>query len=233
FEVIHEGVDLQTLAPNPKRHVQLSDHLILRYGDPVITYVSRSLEPLRGFRTLMRALPALQKAHTAAQVLIVGDHARSSYSPACRHPQGYRGEMLALLGNRIDHERLHFLGRVPYEQLIAILQISAAHVYFTVPYALSWSVLEAMACGAAVVGSANPPVTELIHEGKTGRLVPFHDHEQLSTVLLDLLGDAQARTQLGQAGRRSVAQRYNLTDSVTAYEQLIHSLRLVRPATHG
>jgi glycosyltransferase involved in cell wall biosynthesis len=106
-------------------------------------------------------------------------------------------------------------------------------VYFTVPYALSWSVLEAMACGAAVVGSANPPVTELIHEGKTGRLVPFHDHEQLSTVLLDLLGDAQARTQLGQAGRRSVAQRYNLTDSVTAYEQLIHSLRLVRPATHG
>lgn len=227
FQLIHEGVDLSRALPHPRRHVQLSAELTLRKGDPVVTFVNRSLEPLRGFRTLMRALPALQAAHPTVQVLIVGDTSGSSYSPPSRHPEGYRGEMLALLGARLDRERVHFLGRLPHDQLLSLFQISAAHVYLTVPYALSWSVLEAMACGAPVVGSANAPLLELLRDGENGRLVPFHDHDRLTAVLLELLADPEAGARLGAAGRRCVEQRYDLRRSVDSYEQLITSLRLL------
>ena len=226
FQVIHEGVDLERVKPHPDRHVQLTEQLMLRRGDPVITFVNRTLEPLRGFRTLMRALPLIQEHHPTAQTLIVGDALGSSYSPPSSHPQGYQGEMLALIGHRLDHSRLHFLGRVSYEQLLALLQISAAHVYLTYPYALSWSLLEAMACEAPVVGSANDPVTEVLRDGENGRLVPFNDPERLARIVLELLKDGEQRQKLGLAARCTVEQRYRIEHATDAYEHLILSLKL-------
>ena len=231
FQVIHEGVDVAQVGPNPNRHVQVKPGLMLRKGDPVVTFVSRSLEPLRGFRSFVRALPALQAQHPGVQVLIVGDPNGASYSRPSTHPQGYWGELLALLGHRLDLSRIHVLGRLPYGQLIAILQLSAAHVYFSYPYALSWSLLEAMACGAVVVGSANGPVDEVIQHGRNGLLVPFAAHDHLAQTLLQVLADPAGHAPLAVAGRATVEQRYSLTGCVEAYEQLVSSLQLLRPAS--
>lgn len=226
FHVIHEGIDCDRACPYPRRHIQLTPELMLKKGDPVITFVNRTLEPLRGFRTLMRALPQVMKQHPTARVVLVGETNGTSYAPPSSHPQGYLGEMLALMGNQIDRSRLHVLGRIPYDQLLALLQISAAHVYFTYPYALSWSLLEAMSCGAAVVGSANAPVTEVIHDGQNGRLVPFDQPDALAAVLLELLADDAQQLRLGAAARATVQQRFTIGSSVTAYEQLVISLKL-------
>lgn len=231
FQVIHEGVDLERARPHPNRHLQLNPNLTLRCGDPVITLVNRTLEPLRGFRALMRALPQIQASHPTVQTLIVGEANGTSYSPPSSHPQGYQGEMLALLGERLDHSRLHFLGRVSYEQLLGLFQVSAAHVYLTYPYALSWSLLEAMACGAPVVGSANAPVSEVIRDGETGLLVPFAEPEALAAAVLRLLNDAPLRQRLGAAGRELVAHRYPHERAADAYEQLILSLKLTATST--
>ena len=226
FQVIHEGVDVEQVRPNPNRHVQIRPGLMLAKGDPVITYVSRSLEPLRGFRSFMRALPELQARHPTAQVLIVGDPAGASYSRPSAHPEGYWGEMVALLGHRLDLSRIHRLGRLPYGELLAVLQLSAVHVYFSYPYALSWSLLEAMACGAVVVGSANGPVDEVIQHGHNGLLVPFAAHDQLAATLLQVLADPAAHAPLGVAARATVEQRYTLAACTSGYEQLVSSLRL-------
>ena len=224
--MIHEGVDVEQVRPNPNRHVQIRPGLMLAKGDPVITYVSRSLEPLRGFRSFMRALPELQARHPTAQVLIVGDPAGASYSRPSAHPEGYWGEMVALLGHRLDLSRIHRLGRMPYGELLAVLQLSAVHVYFSYPYALSWSLLEAMACGAVVVGSANGPVDEVIQHGHNGLLVPFAAHDQLAATLLQVLVDPAAHAPLGVAARATVEQRYTLAACASGYEQLASSLRL-------
>jgi glycosyltransferase involved in cell wall biosynthesis len=230
FQVIHEGVALDQVQPHANRHVQIKPGLMLRKGDPVITYVSRSLEPLRGFRTFMRALPLLLERHPTAQVLIVGDATGVSYGRPSAHPQGYWGEVQALLGHRLDANRIHQLGRVPYAELLAILQISAAHVYLSYPYALSWSLLEAMACGAVVVGSANAPMDEVIRHGENGLLVPFAEHDQLAATLLQVLNDPQGHAPLAVAARRTVEQRYSLQASAEAYEQLAASLQLTTQA---
>ena len=228
FQVIHEGVDTDRCCPYPQRHLQVNPQLMLRKGDPVVTYVSRSLEPLRGFRTFMRALPALQARDPRVQVLIVGDPGRSSYSRPSTHPDGYWGEMLALLGNRLDLNRIHRLGSLAYDQYLAVLQISAVHVHFTYPYAMSWSLLEAMACGAVVLGSANAPVDEVIRHGHNGLLLPFSAHDQLSSALLEVLQAPERFAPLAAAARSTVIQRYGLESSVQAYEQLAASLTLVR-----
>ncbi len=227
LHVIHEGIDSEHVKPHPRRHVQLTPQLLLRHGDPVITFVNRQLEPLRGFRVLMQALPTVLRDHPSAQVVLVGGSG-CGYGVASSHPDGYPGELLALLGDGIDRNRVHFVGQLPYDLLIGLLQVSAAHVYLTYPYALSWSLLEAMACGALIVGSANPPVSEVIQDGRNGRLVSFHRPDELAACLLEVLRDPERFAPLAAEGRRTIETRYGLRDSADQYLQLISSLRMLR-----
>jgi glycosyltransferase involved in cell wall biosynthesis len=60
------------------------------------------------------------------------------------------------VGDRIDWDRVHFLGRVPYASYCSLIQISRCHVYLTAPFVLSWSLLEAMSMGATIVASDVP-----------------------------------------------------------------------------
>jgi glycosyltransferase involved in cell wall biosynthesis len=193
----------------------------------VITFASRNLEPLRGFRSFLRALPAVLAARPDARVVIVGGTA-PGYGAPSSHPDGHKGELLALLGHRLPLDRLHFLPPLPHRDLLALFRISAAHVYLSYPYALSWSVLEAMACGALVVGSANPPVDELIHHGHNGLLVPFNDPDRLAEWLLAVLADPPSFAPMAEAGRTTIAARYEVNRAAEAFEALISSLRLLR-----
>lgn len=223
--VIHEGVDTHRVAPNPLCSMTVADALTLRPGDPVVTFASRHLEPLRGIRTLMRALPALLGAHRTVQVLIAGELEGSGYGGASEHPLGYSGALLEELGDRIDRSRVHFLGHLPYPQLLGLFQVSAAHVYLTYPYTLSWSLLEAMACGAAVVGSAGGPVGEVIQHGRNGLMVSFDDAAALAGALHRLLSHPEERRRLGVAARRTVVKGYGLEASAQSYLELIRELR--------
>ena len=72
-----------------------------------------------------------------------------------------------------DWARVHFLGNVPYHHFIPLLQLSTVHVYLTYPFVLSWSLLEAMSVGCAIVASDTLPLHEAIRHDETGRLVDF------------------------------------------------------------
>ena len=69
---IFEGIDTDTVRPDPGARWVLPDGTTVQAGDPVVTFVSRSLEPLRGYRVFMRALPRLLQLCPTAPVLIVG-----------------------------------------------------------------------------------------------------------------------------------------------------------------
>ena len=91
-----------------------------------------------------------------------------------RKPAGdktYRELMLEQVP--LDPARVRFVGRLAYDQYLKVLQISSAHIYLTVPFVLSWSMLEAMAAGCLVLGSDTPPVAEVIEDGHNGLLVDY------------------------------------------------------------
>ncbi|NJR20326.1 MAG: glycosyltransferase [Hyphomonadaceae bacterium] len=71
--------------------------------------------------------------------------------------------------------------------MIRCYQVSAAHVYLTYPFVLSWSMMEAMSAGCLVIGADVEPVREMIDDGQEGVLVPFFDTEALANQVTDAL----------------------------------------------
>ncbi|MDT1063808.1 glycosyltransferase [Paracoccus sp. CPCC 101403] len=207
--VIHDGIDCEKVRPDPEARLELPDGRVLTAADAVLSYVSRSLEPYRGFHRLMRALPDVLAARPQAQVVLVGGDG-VSYGSQPRDAASWKDKMLAELDGRLDLDRIHFLGRVPYQQYLSLLRISRVHCYLTYPFVLSWSLTEAMAAGCYIVASDTEPVRELVTDGENGRLVPFFDQEALVSALVrGLAGDPEA-ARLRAAARRTIAEGYDL-----------------------
>jgi len=226
IRVLPEGVDLQPLGQLPVQPIVVPDGPTLTAGDPVVTFASRSLEPHRGFPMFMRALPELFRRHASVQVLVVGGFG-TSYSEPSPHPKGYRGQLLQELQGQLDLSRLHFLGAIPHSQLLLLLRISSAHVYLTYPYALSWSLMEAMGCAAPLVASTPGPAAEVVIDGETGLLVPFGHSRNLSEALLYLLANGPVARQLGLAAQRLALERF---DVGRAAKELVTLAALTDPA---
>jgi glycosyltransferase involved in cell wall biosynthesis len=223
IRVIHEGIDLETACPDPAAAFRLADGRLLTRKDRVITFVSRQLEPYRGFHVFMRALPELQRTLPDARFVIVGgDGVSYGASPPAPYAS-YREQLLAEVGSRIDPKRTHFVGRLPYADYLRLLQISRLHIYLTYPFVLSWSMLEAMACGAPVLGSATPPVQEVIRDGENGFLFDFFDRDQLVERAAGILGRDESQIEsVRQAARREVESRFSFKHtSLPAYMDLI------------
>ena len=210
IKVLHEGVDTKRVAPDPNASVALGPgRPTFRPGDEVVTYVSRNLEPYRGFHVFMRALPELLARRPNAHVLVVGGD-DVSYGAKLGNGMTYRQLMLNELGPRRELERVHFLGQVPYETYLSVLQVSAVHVYLTYPFVLSWSFVEAMAAGCAIVASNTPPVAEYAEHGKHARLVDFFSTEQIVDTVAELLADRKAARDLRRNARRRVVESLDL-----------------------
>lgn len=210
--VVHDGIDTNVLRPDPTVKARLADGAELSKGDEVITFVARHLEPYRGFHVFMRALPALLRARPKAHVLIVGEDG-VSYGEAPKSHRNWREFMLAEMGSQIsaeDSRRVHFVGRLQRDAFTRVLQLSTVHIYLTYPFVLSWSLLEAMSIGCAIVGSDTAPVREVIDDGEQGLLIDFFDTRALVGAVEHLLSDAQLRERLGSHARRRACERYDL-----------------------
>jgi glycosyltransferase involved in cell wall biosynthesis len=209
ISVIHEGVDTEAVGPAPQAVLRLAKPgLEFRRGDEVITYVSRNLEPYRGFHVFMRALPVIQRRCPRAHVLIVGG---DGVSYGRRAPEGrtYRKKLLDEVGADLDLSRIHFLGNLPYSQYLQVLQVSSVHVYLTYPFVLSWSMLEAMAAGCLVIGSRTPPVEEVIRDGENGLLVDFHSPAKLAARVEEAVKNNDYFKPLRELARATIVERYD------------------------
>jgi glycosyltransferase involved in cell wall biosynthesis len=213
--VVHDGIDTETIAPKPTASINLSSigvDFTLTKADEIITFVSRDLEPYRGYHIFMRALPTLLKRRPKARVLIVGSDG-VSYGHRPKEGQKWKEIFAAEVRPQIsdsDWGRVHFVGKLPYPLFISLLQISTVHVYLTYPFVLSWSLLEAMSVGCAIVASDTQPLREAIHHDETGRLVNFFDSRALTNEICALLEDPLSRARLGANARAFSISNYNL-----------------------
>lgn len=212
IRVIHDGIDTRVVAPRGDARFALPDGRGLTRDEEVITFVNRNLEPYRGYHVFMRALPELLRRRPQAQVVLVGGD-EVSYGSAPPGGGNWKERLIAEVRPRISDahwQRVHFVGRIAYEHYLALMQVSRLHVYLTYPFVLSWSLMEAMSVGAAIVASDTPPVAEVITDGEQGLLVPFFDGQALVERSCALLDDAEAREQLGRQARRFIEEHYDL-----------------------
>lgn len=232
--VVHDGIDTQTVAPNPSASLTLNGNVVLTRQDEVITFVNRNLEPYRGYHIFMRALPELLKRRPKARVLIVGGE-NVSYGARPEGGQTWKDIFACEVRQQIsdaDWERVHFLGHVPYQHFITLLQLSTVHVYLTYPFVLSWSLLEAMSVGCAIVASDTRPLHEAIKHDESGRLVDFFNVAGLTNEICSLLDDPQARVYLG-SNARAFAQAYYDLKTVCLPRQLAWVKALAGQALRG
>lgn len=223
IDVIHDGINTQVAKPKPNILMHINGETFKK-GDEIITFVNRDLEPLRGYHIFMRALPQLLEKRPHARVIIVGGD-EVSYGQAAPDGKKWKHIFLDEVRAKLDMSRVYFVGKIPYEYFIQFLQISSVHVYLTYPFVLSWSLLEAMSCGCAIVASNTAPVREVITHNETGRLVDFFEVDNLSAEIIALLDDSASRDRLGKAARQYVIDHYDLHSTCLPKQMAwVHSL---------
>lgn len=219
--VCHEGVDTRRFRPDSGASLKLPDGRILKAGDPVITFVARDLEPYRGFPQALEAAAKVIRQNTDAIFIFVGGDGVSYGTPP---PGGGSWKDTLLAKHDIPADRILFPGAISHNLLRQLYQISAAHIYLTYPFVLSWSVIEAMACGALVIGSETSPVQEVIRSGQNGLLVPFYDTDALAGTILSVLQKPADFLSMRAAARRTIENRFRLVDCLSRQKSLIDSV---------
>ena len=207
LRVIFDGIDIERLPlVTPKSRMgalalQASDREVaIPENVPLVTYVTRCFEPYRGWPQVAEGLALLMQRHPRAHVLLVGS---DEVAYGAKRGDGLSWREWALKQWPMDPDRLHTLPALSYENYLAVIRRSWVHVYWTVPFILSWSLMESLASGCCVVASDTPPVQEMIESGEQGQLVDFYDPDALAQQVDRLLQDQEQRHQLGLRARHS------------------------------
>ena len=229
LSVIFDGVNTEELplVLQNERHQALS----LEAGDakacipadvPLVTYVTRCFEPYRGWPQVAEGLALLMQRNPRAHVLLVGS---DEVAYGAKRSDGSSWREWALNEWPMDPSRLHQLPALGYEDYKSVIQRSWVHIYWTVPFILSWSLMEAMATGCCIVASATPPVQEMITSGDQGQLVDFFDPDALAQQVDHLLQSREQRQMLGQRARQRIIEGgYDLENSLKQQVQLLNQV---------
>jgi glycosyltransferase involved in cell wall biosynthesis len=140
-------------------------------------------------------------------------------------PEGnWREVLMTELRGKLDFSRVHFPGKIPYDQHLALLKRSDAHVYLSYPFVASWSLREALACGCLVIGGDSPTVTEFVQAGETGYVTPSLDHDALAATILNALEDDKTGARLRRNAREFAEKQLDLKDYLARYRALIEQV---------
>lgn len=205
---IPTGVDLSRFDP-VRVNGSARAHFGIAPSDPVIVIVA-TLRSWKGHQTLLEALPVVLRKMPRCRLLIAGD------GPAWR--------AISDLVDRLDlRERVIMLGdRSDIPEILASADLLALPSYGHegVPQA----VLQAMAMEKPVVTSPVGSLTEVVADGRNGRLIPPGDSAALAAAILSILHDPEGARRMGQAGRRLVLERYSLSTMIDRVETLYQRL---------
>lgn len=225
IKVLHDGVDTEFFKPDNNAKFIIKDkNLELTSNDEVVTYATRGMEPYRGFPEFMKAAERLLKKRPNIHIVIAGED-RVCYGTPLKE-----GTYKQLMQKELDLDlnRVHFVGRLPLNEYLKLLQISSAHVYLTYPFVLSWSMLDAMATGCCLIASQTPPVEEVVNDNYNGLLFDFYDTSELVKKIEYTLENKEKMKTLRQNARKTIVENYALKDLLPQHIDYIKNLILNR-----
>lgn len=221
IEVIFDGIDSSSVKPDRQARFTLPGGKVLGPADEVLTYVARNLEPYRGYPSFIRSLPKILEARPGLNVVICGGD-EVSYGKPPADGKTWRETMAAEVS--LDPDRVHFTGKLPYNQYLSLLQVSTLHIYLTVPFVLSWSCLEAMSAGCLMLMSDTPPVQEVARDGINAMLCDFNSPDDIAAKAIDMLKNRKALAHLRAAARATVLESYELKDCLARHMAKVLSM---------
>ncbi|MBE7704899.1 MAG: glycosyltransferase [Cyanobacteria bacterium SIG29] len=215
IKVLHDGIDTEFCKPNED-----VEFMGFTRKDEVITYATRGMEAYRGFPEFMQAVEILLKKRPNLHVLIGGED-RVCYGPQLVDTT-YKKMMLEKLD--LDLNRVHFVGALPLNEYVKLLQVTSCHIYLTYPFVASWSLLDAMSCACPIVASSTEPVKEFIEDGKQGLLFDFYNIEEQVSKIEYVLENKHSLDEMRNNARQTIIDNYNLADLLPKHIDYINSL---------
>ncbi len=220
--VMHDGIDTDTYQPAPGAKLQLPD-LDLSNAREIISYVARGMEPYRGFPEFMKALEIVLAERPDAHAVILGED-RVAYGK--KLPEGDSFKKRALAECDLDWSRVHFTGLLPRPKYLEVLQASSVHVYLTVPFVLSWSMMEAMSAGCSIVSSDVAPVSEMAGGDRPTLLQVDHRNPgAVAAAIKSLLNDRDKAKAFGAAARDFIVADFAAQDIYARKEAWLRSIK--------
>jgi glycosyltransferase involved in cell wall biosynthesis len=207
FLVQFDGVNEKRFAPR-KGGARTVAGRAIPVDARVVTFVSRSLERLRGFDRFMDLANRLMRADPDVLCVVVGSPTVQRGLDTDFFNRDYRAHVLTE-SPPLDPDRLWFLGSVSHSVVAEVLAASDLHVYPSRPYVVSSSLVEAMAAGRVVLAWDTAPMREFVSDRKNGLLVPPDDADLAAELAQRVLNDPAAHRPLGEAAAAHVRDRYS------------------------
>lgn len=219
--VLPDGVNTEICKPNKDAKFIIKDkNLELTAKDEVITYATRGMEPYRGFPQFMEATEKLLKKRPKAHFVIAANDQVFYGQPL---PKGTFKEMM-LEKLDLDMNRVHFVGSLPFQDYISLLQISSAHVYLTYPFVMSWSFLDAMATGCCIIASNNQPVLEFAKDNHNALLTDFFDIDGIVEKIEYALDNKDKMQDIRNNAIKTVIEKYDFKDTLPKHLEFINNV---------
>lgn len=203
---VHEGIDLQHVAAAPP--IDPHQEFWLPHGAPVVGNVA-ALVPHKGQRHLIAAAALVLREAPDARFIIAGE-----------------GELREALERQIRdlHLEKHVFLAGFRPDVLSLHKGFDLFVMPSVTEGLGTSLLDAMACGKAVVATSAGGIPEVVVDGETGLLVPPRDDRALAGAIVTLLANPDRRAAMGRAGLARVRQRFSaermVAETLGVYERV-------------
>jgi glycosyltransferase involved in cell wall biosynthesis len=218
INVIFDGIDTGFWRPIPEVPRRLG-RLEIPREVKIVSYATRGMESMRGFDIFMKVAKRLCDRRRDVIFLIAGED-RVCYGGDQAHTGERTFKEWVLAQDDYDLSRFRFLGWVAPQDLVQLFGLTNLHIYLTVPFVLSWSLMNALSCGAVVLASDTEPVREVITHEQNGLLADFFDVDRMVELAEKVLDDPGAYAPLGRAGVELVKERYDLGVCLPQVRQL-------------
>jgi glycosyltransferase involved in cell wall biosynthesis len=223
LRTIFDGVDMTIWKPMPDLPREVNGYKVPD-GMRVVTYATRGMESMRGFDVFMKAAKKLCDRRKDVIFLIAGQD-RICYGGDERFTGGKSFKEWVFSQDDFDQSRFVFLGLIPPTELAKLFNITDVHVYLTVPFVLSWSLVNALACGATILASDTAPVREMIRSGVNGVLFDFFNVDALTELANQLLDRKDEYKVLGRQGAAIIREKYSIDVSLPKMVEMYESVK--------